>query len=95
MRADAVAPTDAYTQAVSDYVTAATKETAVVRTELEKNEKIGRKEAWSDVRVALVRCQNLIDELKSSTQATFDSTKARYEQARADLQQKVAAAKGQ
>lgn len=86
---------DAYTQAVTDYVSAATKETAAIRTELEKNEKIGRKEAWAAVRVALERCQKLIDELKSSSQAGFDSTKAHYEQARADLQDKVAAARQQ
>jgi hypothetical protein len=95
MCAEPAAATDAYTQAVNDYINAATKETAVVRTELEKNEKIGRKEAWADVRAALERCQRLIDELKSSTQASFDSTKARYEKARADLNEKVAAAKQQ
>jgi len=95
LKADSVSASDAYTQAVTDYVAAATKETAVVRTELEKNEKIGRKEAWADVRAALARCQSLIDEMKSSSQAGFDSAKARYEQARANLKEKVEAARQQ
>lgn len=93
LRADLASPSDAYAQAVSDYVSAATKETGTVRAELERNEKEGRQANWAAVRSSLQHCQALIDELKVVSANEFDPTKAKYEQARADLQSKLAVAR--
>jgi hypothetical protein len=78
---------------VQNFIDAATRETGVIRKELDKNEKEGKQAAWLEVRTSLTRCQDLIDQLKTASNHEFDPLKAEYEKNRTDLYAKVAVAR--
>ncbi|PTY08214.1 hypothetical protein DB347_01120 [Opitutaceae bacterium EW11] len=91
--AETATPLDPYTQAVQDYVRAARAETSAVGAEVKKNENGPRSAAYVPVKNAVEDCERLIEQLKVAGPSRFDSVKAQYELARAELMRKLETAR--
>ncbi|HEU5079312.1 MAG TPA: hypothetical protein VFT72_08860 [Opitutaceae bacterium] len=84
---------DAYIQAVASYVSAAQKETKAVRDEVTSNEKLGKRALYAPVRAQVEKCEQLVARLRTAGPSQFDALKQSYEKARAELLEKLAAAR--
>ncbi len=83
---------DPYTAAVSAYITAANRELSAFEGEIKAGEKSGQAQRFADARVELKDCRQLLQQLGNADQQNFDALKARYEQSRAELRRRIAAA---